>query len=112
VEAAAKLGGLRSIRKMQEAKSSVHYSVSGIDPNDKVTAANYLGFELANTLFKGFHELPQPLRQPEMLLRAVETLLANLISQKFNHSHEILDQFCEHVHMSLSNIEPDEDIKH
>lgn len=69
------------------------------------TAMNYLGQELATTLFKALHELPMPLRKPEMLLRGVEALLTNLINQKFDNPHNILDSFCDHVHMSLTDIE-------
>ena len=35
-----------------------------------------------------------------------EALLANLLNQKFkNNAHSILDSFCDHVHMSLSDVE-------
>src|SRR5437762_10789812 len=46
VEAAAKLGGLRSIKNMQSANGAIKYSVSNIDPDDMTTAMNYLGQEL------------------------------------------------------------------
>jgi len=104
VEAAARAGGLRSIKKMQDVTRSVHYCVSNIGANDPVTAMNYLGQELSTALFKGIHELPLPLRKPEMMLRGVEALLANLLSQKFNNPHDILDSLCEHVHMALSEL--------
>ena len=83
IEAAAKLGGLRAIKKVQSSHGN-HYSVSNIAADDPVTAMNYLGQELGTTLFKSLNELPMPLRTPEMMLRAVEALLANLLSQKFN----------------------------
>jgi hypothetical protein len=105
VEAAAKLGGLRSIKNMQSANGAVKYSVSNIDPDDMTTAMNYLGQELSTALFKGMHELPMPLRKPEMWLRGVEALLANLLNQKFNNSHDILDSLCDHVHMALTDLE-------
>lgn len=105
VEAAAKAGGLRSIKKMQSQNGSMQYSVSNIDANDAVTAMNYLGQELSTALFKGIHELPLPLRKPEMFLRGIEALLANLLNQKFNNSHQVLDSLCEHVHMMLRNLE-------
>lgn len=105
VEAAAKAGGLRSIKKMQDVTGSVHYSVSNIDADDPVTAMNYLGQELSTALFKGIHELPLPLRKSEMMLRGVEALLANLLNQKFNNPHDILDSLCEHVHMALSDLQ-------
>jgi len=90
---------------MQSNNGLVNYSVSNIESDDDVTAMNYLGQELGTALFKGLHELPLPLRKPEMLLRGVEALLANLLNQKFNNSHDILDSLCEHVHMSLSDLE-------
>ena len=105
VEAAAKLGGLRSIKKMQDEAGSMKYSVSNIDENDISTAMNYLGQELSTALFKGLHELPMPLRKPETFLRGIEALLANLLSQKFNNSHQILDSLCEHVHMALDDLD-------
>ncbi len=105
VEAAAKAGGLRSIKEMQDVTGSMHYSVSNIASDDPVTAMNYLGQELSTALFKGIHELPLPLRKPEMMLRGVEALLANLLSQKFSNSHDILDSLCGHVHMALSDLE-------
>ena len=106
IEALSKLGGLRAIKKMQDEKGSISYSVSNIDPNDVGLAMNYLGKEMATTLFKGIHELPIPLRNEEMLLRAVESLLANLLREKFNNSHAILDSFCEHVHMAMKDVAP------
>ena len=105
VEAAAKLGGLRTIKNMQSAKGAIQYSVSNIEPDDMTTAMNYLGQELSTALFKGLHELPMPLRKPEMLLRGVEALLTNLLITKFDNPHNILDSFCDHVHMSLTDIE-------
>jgi hypothetical protein len=104
VEAAAKLGGLSAIRNMQSANGHIQYSVSNIDPDDKTTAMNYLGQELSTTLFKAMHELPMPLRTQEMWLRGIEALLANLLSQKFDNPHKILDSFCDHVHMSLTDV--------
>lgn len=104
VEAAAKAGGLRSIKEMQDVTRSMHYSVSNISSDDPVTAMNYLGQELSTALFKGIHEIPLPLRKPEMMLRGIEALLANLLSQKFSNPHDILDSLCEHVHMALSDL--------
>jgi hypothetical protein len=105
IEAAAKLGGLRAIRKMQLESGSVSYSVSNIAPDDMTTAMNYLGNELSTALFKGMHELPTPLRNMGLLLRGIEALLANLINQKFDNPHQILDSLCEHVHMALNDLE-------
>jgi hypothetical protein len=105
IEASSKLGGLRSIARMQSEKGTISYSVSDIGEHDLATAMNYLGQQLSTTLFKGIHELPLPLRKQEMLLRGVEALLTNLLNEKFDNSHDILDSFCEHVHMSLNDLE-------
>jgi hypothetical protein len=105
IEAAAKLGGLGAIKKMQSSNGGMYYSVSNIEPDDVSTAMNYLGQEMSAALFKGIHELPMSLRTSEMFLRGVEALLANLLKQKFNNSHELLDSFCEHVHLALSDLE-------
>lgn len=104
VEAAAKAGGLRAIKTMQEETGATHYSVSNIDPDDMTTVMNYLGQQLSTALFKGIHELPLPLRKPEMFLRSVEVLLANLLDQKFDNSHDVLDSLCEHVHLALDDL--------
>ncbi len=105
VEAVAKSGGLRAIKKIQSTNGSINYSVSNIKDDDESTAMNYLGQELSTTLFKAIHELPMPLRKPEMFLRGVEALLANLLNQKFDNSHQILDSLCEHVHMALGDLQ-------
>lgn len=104
IEAAAKQGGIRAIKRLQLEGGGRSYSVSGIAPDDETTAMNYLGNELGTALFKHIHELPERLRTPEMLLRGVEALLANLLHQKFNASHHILDSLCEHVHMALNDL--------
>ncbi len=104
IESLSKRGGLRAIKKMQSENGSVSYSVSDIDANDPATAMNYLGQQMSTTLFKGIHELPMTLRNEEMLVRAVEALLANLLNEKFNNPHAILDSFCEHVHMALNDL--------
>lgn len=107
VEAAAKNGGFRNIHNAM-GKGGNHYSVSDIAPDDATTAMNYLGQELGATLFKHIHDLPKPLRTPEMLLRGVEALVTNLLHQKFNtpeNPHAILDSLCEHVHMALNGLD-------
>lgn len=104
IEAAAKLGGLKAIQKIQSVNGAISYSVSNIRSDDASTAMNYLGQKLSETLFKSIHELPIALRTPEMLLRGVEALLANLLNQKFDNSHQILDSLCEHVHMALDDL--------
>ncbi len=105
VEAAAKQGGLRAIKQAQLEKGSMTYSVSNIGPDDISTAMNYLGQELSTALFKGLHELPMPLRKPETFLRGIEAMLANLLNQKFDNSHQILDNLCDHVHMALDDLQ-------
>ncbi len=107
IEAAAKLGGLSAISKWSDDHGSRHYSVSNIADDDIETGMNYMGKELATTLSKTLNELPMPLRRKEMPLRSIEVLLANLLHQKFDNDdpHKILDSFCEHVHMALTDLE-------
>jgi hypothetical protein len=104
IEASSKLGGLKSIAQIQSEKGSISYSVSDIGEHDISTAMNYLGLQLSTTLTKGIHELPLPLRNQEMLVRGVEALLTNLLNEKFDYPHAVLDTFCEHVHMSLNDL--------
>ncbi|BCA93719.1 hypothetical protein TUM19329_00800 [Legionella antarctica] len=104
IETAAKHGGIDTIRKTTTSKNQ--YSIADMAPDDFPSAMNYIGQELSATLFKSMHELPQPLRKPEMLLRGVEALLGNLLNQKFSdNSHGILDSLCEHVHMALDDLQ-------
>ena len=105
IEAAAKAGGLQAIKQAEAVGGTIHYSVSSIAPDDMDRAMNHVGQELGTTLFKVIHELPLPLRKPETMLRGIEVLLANLLSQKFKNSHAILDGLCEHVHMALTALE-------
>ena len=103
LEAAMKMGGMLEIAKATN--GTVNYSVSDIEPDDRVSGMNYIGQQLSVTLFKCLHELPMQLRSQEMMLRAVENLLANLLSQKFpDNAHYILDSLCEHVHMALNDL--------
>jgi hypothetical protein len=107
IEAAVKQGGLRAVRDIQIKNGSAGYSVSNIDPGDEDLAMNYLGQEMGVALFKHIHDLPTQLRKPEMLLRGVEALLGNLLHQKFSETtdpHQVLDSFCEHVHMALNDL--------
>jgi hypothetical protein len=106
IEAGAKNGGIRSIAKVV-CENSQHYSVSGIDEGDMPTAMNYLGQQLIIALTKATHELPMVLRSPDTQLRGIETLLANLLNQKFDDPHDILDSLCDHVHMALNDLAPD-----
>jgi hypothetical protein len=107
-ESAIKQGGLANIRKKQTENGGANYSISNIGENDVENGMNYLGQELSTTLFNSIHELPETMRKPEMLLRGVEALLANLLNQKFRDLgdvHNILDSLCEHVHMNLKALE-------
>lgn len=100
------MGGLRAVRQQQIEQGATDYSVSNINSGNVTSAMNYLGQELATTLFKVIHELPLPLRSEEMLLRGIEALLSNLLDQKFNDHdpHQVLSNFCEHVHMALDEL--------
>ena len=105
IESSSKLGGLRAIETTQSVNGSISYSVSNIDADDPAGAMNYLGQKMSTTLFKSIHELPMELRNQEMLLRAVEALLTNLLHEKFsNNPHDILDSFCQHVHRALDDL--------
>lgn len=103
VEAGAKMKGIKSIAAALQ-KNSPHYSVSNIDSNDMPTAMNYIGQQLIITLTKAIYELPQPLRNVETQLRGIEALLANFLNQSFDNPQDILDSFCEHVHMALNDL--------
>ena len=105
IETATKQSNLDFIQTKTTSKNQ--YSISDIEPDDFPSAMNYIGQALSTTLFKSIHELPQSLRKPEMLLRGVESLLGNLLHQKFSEhgTHKILDDLCEHVHMALDDLE-------
>lgn len=104
VEAIAKMGGLRAIADFQNKYSDRSYSVSQIAEDDMEAAMNYIGQELGSALSKAVNELPMPLRQQETPLRGIEALLSNVLNQRFTNPHEILDELCEHVHMSLDSL--------
>lgn len=103
VEKGAKDGGLNAVRKHQDSLGGRTYAIADLEPDDIEGGMNYLGKELSVALYKHLHDLPTPLGvAKEMPLRAIEVLLANLLSQRFHEMrHEVLDQFCEHVHMAL-----------
>lgn len=103
IEAGAKMRGIKSIAEAMQ-KNSPHYSVSNIDPKDVPTAMNYIGQQLIITLTKAMYELPQPLRNEETQLRGIEALLANFLDQRFNNPQEVLNSFCEHVHMAVEDL--------
>jgi hypothetical protein len=103
IEAGTRAGGLKAIHEL-----GVDYPVSNIKPDDMKNAMNYLGKAMSTALFKGLYELPKPLQSEEILLRAIEALLANLLNQRFSNldnPHDILDSFCEHVHMNLDDLQ-------
>jgi hypothetical protein len=89
---------------LQDERSDAFYDVSDISPDDMSSAMNYVGKEMAVAQFKAINELPVELRVQEILMRSVEALLANLLYDKFGGSHELLDTFCEHVHMGLEDL--------
>lgn len=101
IAAGAKIGGMRNIAKNVQ---DTHHAVSGVDEDDISTAMNHIGKQLINTLTKAMNELPLELRNQETQLRGVETLLVNLLSQKFDHPHYVLDSLCDHVHMGLDQL--------
>ena len=105
IESGAKQGGLAAVANGM--LSEREYSISEIGENDVENGMNYLGQKLGESLFKHIHDLPVGLRKPEMFLRAIEALITNLLNDKFKDSdpHGILDSFCEHVHMTLQNLE-------
>ena len=102
IEKDAKSGGLMSIHSFG-GKLSDTISISEIEEDDFPGAMNYLGQQLSTTLFKGILELPKSLQNQEMFLRGIEALLVNLLHQKFNDPHDILDQFTRNAHLSLAD---------
>ncbi len=103
VENMAKEGGLTSVAK--KIKSGRTYSIAEIDPEDVSSGMNYLGQHVATALYKHIHDLPIQQRKPEMFLRALETVIPNLLNQKFTeyNQHKIVDSLCEHLHMALDD---------
>lgn len=104
IEAIARSGGLLAIQKRHSKGDHLMDSVSHVDPGDQFGAINYLGQHLSIALFKGIYELPPAHRNEEMLLKGVEALLTNLLHQKFDHPHEVLDFFYEHVGLALDEL--------
>jgi hypothetical protein len=70
---------------------------------DMANAMNYLGNELNVTLYKKMYELPTSVLNQELPLRAIEALLVNLLHQKYENPHGILDQFTSNAHLSLKD---------
>lgn len=106
LEKGVKEKGLEFIRNKQIELGGRSYSVSDLAPDDFEGAMNYLGNELSVSLFKHIHDLPLELRTPEMPLRAMQALMANVLYDKFKMMcHEILDQLCQNAHLSLSELE-------
>ena len=103
LENIAKEGG--HIAVAEKIKSERTYSISGIDPQDIGSGMNYLGQQVSTALYKHIHDLPIQQRQPGMFLRALETVIANLLNQKFAEcdQHKLVDSLCEHLHMALDD---------
>ncbi len=103
LENMAKEGGLTAVaEKIQSGRT---YSISEIDPQDVGSGMNYLGQHVATALYKHIHDLPVQQRKPEMFLRALESVITNLLNQKFADydQHKIIDSLCEHLHMALDD---------
>jgi hypothetical protein len=103
MEKMTKEGGLTAVA--EKIKGNRSYSISEIDPQDVGSGMNYLGQQVSVALHKHIHDLPVQQRKPEMFLRALETVFANLLNQKFADldQHKIVDSFCEHIHMALDD---------
>ena len=86
-------------------KLSERLSLSDIKEGDLSGAMNYVGAELALTLFKKIYELPESCQIEELPLRAIESVLVNLLHQKYTNPHDILDQFTRNAHLSLSDVQ-------
>lgn len=103
MEAAMKIGGIQQVSSASENDKSS--STSDIDINDMTNGMNYIGQQLAVTLFKSLHELPMSLRNDDMMLHGLEALLVNLLKQSFaQNAHQVLDRLCEHVHLALNDL--------
>jgi hypothetical protein len=102
VEKDAKAGGMTSIHNFG-GKLSETISISDIKEHDLPAAMNYLGQQLSTTLFKGILELPTSMQNLEVMLRGIEAMFVNLLHQKFNNPHNVLDQFTTNAHMSLTD---------
>lgn len=102
IEKDAKAGATRSIHDFG-GKLSDTISLSDIQEDDLPAAMNYLGQQLSTRLFKGIYELPSSFQTMEVPLRAIEALLVNLLHQKYNNPHDILDQFTANAHLSLTD---------
>jgi hypothetical protein len=104
VEKEAKAAGTESIHSFG-GKLSETISLSEIEDNDLPAAMNYLGQQLSTTLFKGILELPASMQGLEVMLRAIEAMFVNLLHQKFEDPHDILDQFTTNAHLSLTDLQ-------
>jgi len=104
METSAKQKGVDHVVELLHSERS--YSVSEIANHDVPSGMNYLGQKLYLSLYKHLLDLPEPLQTSEMLLRAVETLLTNLLHQQFQdeNQHQLIDSFAEHVHLSLRDL--------
>lgn len=67
-------------------------------------AMNYGGQHMILALQKYLSDLPEDMQNEELMLRCTEALLANILNNYFEDSHEVLNQFCEHVHIALNDL--------
>lgn len=102
IEKDAKSGGMMSIHNFG-GKLSETISISEIEEDDLPAAMNYLGQKLSTALFKGILEIPTSMQSMEVMIRGIEALLVNLLHQKLDNPHEVLDQFTNNAHMSLTD---------
>lgn len=102
IEKDAKAGATRSIHDFGGKLSDTIF-LSDIQEDDLPAAMNYLGQQLSTTFFKGIYELPSSFQTMEVPLCAIEALLVNLLHQKYNNPHDILDQFTANAHLSLTD---------
>lgn len=105
MEVAMKASALREMADFSANHGSSLYSAATIAENDTTGGMNYIAQQLAIALFKSLAELPKPMREQDMMLRAIGTLLVNLLNQHFTHTaHQVLDRLCAHVHLVLNDL--------
>jgi carboxypeptidase C (cathepsin A) len=101
LEAIMKSSGERQISHL----ISQHPSVSQISENNTSAAIDYVAQHLSIALVKSIHELPQPLRQVEIMLYAIEVILLDIIRQRAPNDPQLaLDSFFEHARKTLIDI--------
>lgn len=109
LETVMRVGGFCHADSVPLNQNNSHHSASGIEPHDMTHGMNYIGQQLAITLFKSLHELPLTLRNDDMMLHGLEALLVNLLRQNFTqNAHQVLDRLCERVHLELNDLSASE----